>query len=117
MAVSTASEKPQLLVAAPGSGKTTLPLGLLRMRARHGLTAQPFKYGPAYLDTHHHTQATGRPSINLDLFMALAACAQAIYARYLAPADAAVVGGVMGLFDGANRMADRAAGHPGYLGG
>ena len=98
--------KPQFLLAAPssGSGKTTLTLGLLRALARRGLVVQPFKCGPDYLDTHHHTQAAGRPSLNLDLFMASPAHAQATYARYTQPADVAVVEGVMGLFDGADRM-------------
>lgn len=111
MPVATPPEKPQFLIAAPssGSGKTTLTLGLLRALARRGLVVQPFKCGPDYLDTHHHTQAAGRPSLNLDLFMASAAHTQVTYARYLAPADAAVVEGVMGLFDGAARMAGSAA--------
>jgi cobyrinic acid a,c-diamide synthase len=104
-------EKPQFLLAAPssGSGKTTLTLGLLRALARRGLVVQPFKCGPDYLDTHHHTQAAGRPSLNLDLFMASVGHAQATYAGALAPADVAVVEGVMGLFDGADRMRGSAA--------
>lgn len=98
--------KSQFLLAAPssGSGKTTLTLGLLRALARRGLAVQPFKCGPDYLDTHHHTQAAGRPSLNLDLFMAGPAHAQATYARYTHAANVAVVEGVMGLFDGADRM-------------
>lgn len=98
--------KPQFLLAAPssGSGKTTLTLGLLRALARRGLAVQPFKCGPDYLDTHHHSQAAGRPSLNLDLFMASPAHARATYARYTHAADVAVVEGVMGLFDGADRM-------------
>ncbi|MGI4736038.1 MAG: cobyrinate a,c-diamide synthase [Janthinobacterium lividum] len=98
--------KPQFLLAAPssGSGKTTLTLGLLRALARRGLAVQPFKCGPDYLDTHHHSQAAGRPSLNLDLFMASPAHAQATYARYTHAADVAVLEGVMGLFDGADRM-------------
>jgi cobyrinic acid a,c-diamide synthase len=107
----TLSEKPQFLLAAPssGSGKTTLTLGLLRALARRGLVVQPFKCGPDYLDTHHHTQAAGRPSLNLDLFMASVGHVQATYAHYTAPADVAVVEGVMGLFDGADRMRGSAA--------
>lgn len=105
------SEKSQFLLAAPssGSGKTTLTLGLLRALARQGLVVQPFKCGPDYLDTHHHTQAAGRPSLNLDLFMASVGHAQATYAHYTAAADVAVVEGVMGLFDGADRMRGSAA--------
>ena len=105
------TEKPQFLLAAPssGSGKTTLTLGLLRALARRGLVVQPFKCGPDYLDTHHHTQAAGRPSLNLDLFMASVGHAQATYAEALAPADVAIVEGVMGLFDGADRMRGSAA--------
>jgi cobyrinic acid a,c-diamide synthase len=107
----TPSEKPQFLLAAPssGSGKTTLTLGLLRALARRGLVVQPFKCGPDYLDTHHHTQAAGRPSLNLDLFMASVGHTQSTYAHYTAPADVAVVEGVMGLFDGADRMRGSAA--------
>nr|GFD17635.1 cobyrinic acid A,C-diamide synthase [Tanacetum cinerariifolium] len=56
-----------------------------------------------------HTQAAGRPSLNLDLFMASVGHAQATYAHYTAPADVAVVEGVMGLFDGADRMRGSAA--------
>ena len=109
--MSIAAVKHQFLIAAPssGSGKTTLPLGLLRVLARRGLVVQPFKCGPDYLDTHHHTQAAGRPSLNLDLFMASAAHAQATYADHLTRADVAVVEGVMGLFDGADRMQGSAA--------
>lgn len=87
------------------------------MRARHGLAVQPFKYGPGYLNTHHHTQAAGHPSLDLDLFIALAAYAQAICARYLAPADAAVIEDVLDLFDETDRTVGRATGHHGYLGG
>ena len=96
----------RFLIAAPssGSGKTTLTLGLLRALRNRGLTVQPFKCGPDYLDTLHHGTAAGVPSLNLDTFMASEAHVAETYARYAAPADVAVVEGVMGLFDGADRM-------------
>ncbi len=111
----------QFLIAAPssGSGKTTLTLGLLRALANRGLRVQPFKCGPDYIDTQHHATAARRPngmppievstseastSINLDLFMASPEHVRSSYGRYVQGADVAITEGVMGLFDGADRM-------------
>lgn len=98
--------KPQFLIAAPSSnsGKTTLTLGILRLLSDRGYTVQPFKCGPDYLDTKHHSLAAGRPGINLDSYMMTKEHVKELYARYAANADVAVVEGVMGLFDGARRM-------------
>ena len=96
----------RFLLAAPssGSGKTTLTLGLLRAMANRGLRVQPFKCGPDYIDTRHHSTAAGTPSINLDLFMASAQHVSETFYRFSEQADVAVVEGVMGLFDGADKM-------------
>ncbi|MFT2011110.1 cobyrinate a,c-diamide synthase [Pontibacter sp. 13R65] len=98
--------KPQFLIAAPssGSGKTTVTLGLLRAFANSGLKVQPFKCGPDYLDPVHHKIAAQSTSINLDTFMASAAHVKQIYQKYAAEADVAIAEGVMGLFDGAEKM-------------
>lgn len=98
--------KPQFLIAAPSSnaGKTTVTLALLRLLADRGLRIQPFKCGPDYLDPTHHTQAARRPSINLDLFMMSAGHVQELYSRHVAHADVAIAEGMMGLFDGSEKM-------------
>lgn len=97
---------PQFLIAAPssGSGKTTITQGLLRSLRNKGLTVQAFKCGPDYIDTKHHEWASGNVSINLDTFMSSKSHVKEIYSKYCSEADASVVEGVMGLFDGANRM-------------
>lgn len=98
--------KSQLLIgaASSGSGKTTFTLGLLRALKNRSLQVQPFKCGPDYIDTRHHRMAAGCPSINLDTFMMSEKYICDLYAGYTAGVDVAVTEGVMGLFDGYDRM-------------
>ena len=102
---------PSLLIAAPlsESGKSTLTMGLLRAYTRRGLATQAFKCGPDYVDPKLHSVATGRPAVNLDLFMYGAERVQALYDHYNQDAQAVVVEGVMGLFDGYDRDKGSAA--------
>ena len=104
-------KKSSFLIAAAssGSGKTTLSLGLMKALSRRGMTVQPFKCGPDYIDTQYHSLATVRSSINLDLFMSTEKHVKEIYSRYGADSDVNIVEGVMGMFDGYDRMAGSSA--------
>ena len=93
------------LIAAPtsGSGKTTIARGLMALFTRKGYRVQPFKCGPDYIDTKFHAAVCGRPSINLDTFMATPEHVRELFDHYGKDADVCVVEGMMGLFDGYDR--------------
>lgn len=96
---------PQLAISAPtsGAGKTTLSRGLMALLTGRGIRVQPFKCGPDYIDTKFHEAVCGRPSVNIDTFFCNDKQARALYNTYAAKADAAVVEGMMGMYDGYDR--------------
>lgn len=65
---------------------------------------QPFKCGPDYIDTQFHREATGNQSINLDTFMSSEQHVRELFEKYGNGKDVAIVEGVMGMFDGYNKM-------------
>ena len=93
------------MIAAPmsGSGKTTVARGLMALFVKQGYKVQPFKCGPDYIDTKFHEAVCGRPSINLDTFMATPEHVRQLFARYAEGADVCIVEGMMGLYDGYDR--------------
>ena len=97
--------KTAFLIAAPtsGSGKTTIARGLMALLTKRGLKVQPFKCGPDYIDTKFHEAVCGRPSVNLDTFMATPEHVRQLFRHYGADADVCIVEGMMGLFDGYDR--------------
>ena len=105
-----------IAAASSGSGKTTLSLGLMRALRRRGHRVQPFKCGPDYIDTWFHRLATGRESVNLDLYMSSPQHIKGLAARYGKEADICVAEGVMGLFDGYSRKEGSSADVAGILG-
>lgn len=67
-----------------------------------GLTVQPFKCGPDFIDPGLHQLVTGTVSRNLDIWMSSESFVRTCYNRHCEGADVAVVEGVMGMFDGAS---------------
>ncbi|CNI60876.1 cobyrinate a,c-diamide synthase [Yersinia mollaretii] len=96
------SGKHAFIIAGTGSGcgKTTVTLGILRALMARGLSVQPFKVGPDYLDTGWHTAVSGVTSRNLDAFMLPTATLNGLYNQHMRHTDVAVIEGVMGLYDG-----------------
>jgi cobyrinic acid a,c-diamide synthase len=89
-----------LSAAHKSSGKTTLAVGIgAALRAR-GLTVQPFKKGPDYIDPAWLGLATGRPCYNLDYYVAGRRETLDDYCRRGAGADISLVEGNKGLYDG-----------------
>jgi cobyrinic acid a,c-diamide synthase len=83
-----------------GVGKTTIVVGLIAACRARGLTVQPFKVGPDYIDASHHTLAAGRPCRNLDTWMMPPERMKALFEEAARGADLALIEGVLGLYDG-----------------
>jgi precorrin-6A/cobalt-precorrin-6A reductase len=103
--------RPALLVAAThsGAGKTTATGVLLRGLQRRGLSVQPFKLGPDFVDAACHAEACGRPAVNLDLWMMGEAGVRESFARFSADVDVAVIEAMGALYDGADGSGEGSA--------
>ncbi|OUS24512.1 cobyrinic acid a,c-diamide synthase [Gammaproteobacteria bacterium 45_16_T64] len=102
---------PALFIGAPasGEGKTTFTAALARYHRNQGRRVTVFKTGPDYLDPLILEHASGRPAIQLDIWMAgEEACRQLLF-EAAENSDLILVEGVMGLFDGKPSGADHAA--------
>ncbi len=97
-------QQPRLVISglSGGSGKTLVSLGLARLFTLRGITVQPYKKGPDYIDYAWLALAAGRPSACLDPYFLEDGALVRQFCRILArhPAKIALVEGNRGLFDG-----------------
>lgn len=91
-----------LLISSPQghSGKTIVTLGLCNAFKCRGLSVQPFKKGPDYIDPSWLTVAAGRSCRNLDLFLMPRDKLIQTFQSACKEVDLAIVEGAMGLYDG-----------------
>lgn len=109
----TINQTPTIIISAThsGAGKTTVTRALLAALKAKGLSVQPFKIGPDFIDPMYHTAIVGKPSINLDLWMMGEDGIREVYSRWSQDADVAVIEGMGALFDGANGTGEGSAAH------
>ena len=82
------------------SGKTAITCLLLAGLEARGLSVQPFKAGPDYIDPAYHSRFSSRPSRNLDTWLMGRETVLREADRHTQSATG-ILEGVMGLFDGA----------------
>ena len=104
---------PAIVISAThsGAGKTTVTRALLVALKARGLSVQPFKIGPDFIDPMYHAAIVGRPSINLDLWMMGERGIRETFSRWSQDADVAVIEGMGALFDGAKGTGEGSAAH------
>jgi len=86
--------------AHKSSGKTSVTVGICAALVRRGLSIQPFKKGPDYIDPMWLSRAAGRDCHNLDFQMQRHDEISTVFSSHASGCDAAVVEGNKGLYDG-----------------
>ncbi len=91
-----------ILVSAAhkSSGKTTVTAGLCAALQLRGLSVQPFKKGPDYIDPMWLSLAAGRNCHNLDFYTMKEQEILAVFSRHAQDAEVSVIEGNKGLYDG-----------------
>ncbi|MBI3901837.1 MAG: cobyrinate a,c-diamide synthase [Nitrosomonadales bacterium] len=90
----------RMLISAAhkSSGKTTISIGLCAALSARGLSVQPYKKGPDYIDPMWLSQACGHACRNLDLYLMERDDVVSTFVRH--NSDINIVEGNKGLYDG-----------------
>ncbi|MBA4357267.1 MAG: cobyrinic acid a,c-diamide synthase [Desulfovibrio sp.] len=93
---------PRIILAglSGGAGKTFVSAGLCRALSRRGLSVQPFKKGPDYIDASWLSLAARATACNLDPFLLPREVLAALFQEKARAADISIIEGNRGLFDG-----------------
>ena len=86
--------------ALKSSGKTTVTMGLCAALRQRGVTVQPFKKGPDYIDPMWLSRAAQKPCRNLDFYTMDHQQIVDFFGQFSAPAETIFIEGNKGLFDG-----------------
>lgn len=93
---------PRLVISATrgGLGKTTIAIGITATWRKKGRRVAVFKKGPDFIDAGWLGVAAGKPCYNLDLFIMEREAILQSFIEHTADAEAAVIEGNRGLYDG-----------------
>jgi len=101
MSLTSAHPLPRLLFSAPhkSSGKTTITIGVCAALRERGVTVQPYKKGPDYIDPMWLAQAAQQPCYNLDFNVQSRDEISAFFSSHSEHSDLSIIEGNMGLYD------------------
>jgi cobyrinic acid a,c-diamide synthase len=86
--------------ARKSSGKTSITIGLCAALHARGLTVQPYKKGPDYIDPHWLAKAAGNSCYNLDFYTMERNEIVELFQKHSTDADISIIEGNKGLYDG-----------------
>ena len=83
-------------------GKTVITSGIARALKNRGLSVQPYKKGPDYIDPGWHSLASGKASRTLDSFFMTQQDMNAVLCEAARSANIGIIEGAMGFYDGSD---------------
>ncbi|MGA9575482.1 MAG: cobyrinate a,c-diamide synthase, partial [Lysobacterales bacterium] len=89
-----------IAAAHKSSGKTTVSIGLTAALVQRGLSVQPYKKGPDYIDPLWLSRAARRPCYNLDFFIQSHEEIISTFSAHMDGTSIGLIEGNKGLFDG-----------------